>query len=176
MTTALRTAAPTVSNRPGSDLGATGKDECGEEERACYRDGAEPVGGPKVPGLRDQPGDGIAETDTDGGGDREGGDRPAGLVRRQVPPRDGHGHGEDAETDTLKAAADEELGEVVRDGGHDAAGDDTGQGEQDHVSLPGPVGQPAHDRGHECTDQQRDREQPFARAQGDTVSLGQRRE
>jgi hypothetical protein len=93
-----------------------------------------------------------------------------------VPPGYGHGDGEDAEADALEPPTDDQFGEVVRHRGHHAAGDHTGEGEEDHVPLPGPVGQPAHDRRHERPGQQGDGEQPFARTQGHVVGVGQRRD
>ena len=64
-----------------------------------------------------------------------------------MPPGDGHGNGQDSETDALEAAADQQFGEVLRYRRHHAADDHTAEREKNHVSLPGAVGQPAHDRG-----------------------------
>ena len=163
-----------MSRRREGDVGATGQDDGRQDQCAADGDRPEPVGGTEVPGLRDQSGDRVPETDADGGGDRQGGDRPPGLLGGQVPAGDGHGDREDAQTDALEAPPDEELGEVLRNRGHHTAGDDAGEGEEDHIALPGPVGEPAHDRCHECTGQQGDREQPFPRAERHMVGPGER--
>ncbi len=95
------------------------------------------------------------------------------LVCGQVPAGDGHGDGKDAQTHPLQAPPDEQFGEVVRNRRHHAASDDADEGEKDDIALPGPVGEPAHDRGHECAGQQGDREHPFPRAQRHVVGSRQ---
>jgi hypothetical protein len=68
-----------------------------------------------------------------------------------MPPGDGHGDRQDSEADALEAAADQQLGKVLRYRRNHAADDNTAEREKNYVSLPGAVGQPAHDRSDERT-------------------------
>ena len=161
---------------PGGARRAGRQDQRGEDQGPGHGDGTEPVGRPEVQELGDQPGHRIAETGPDGGGDRQGGDGPPGLLRWQVPAGDGHGHRQEPEAHALQGPADDQHGEPVGHRRDHAAHDDRAEGDEDDGPLAGPVGQPPHHRRGQGAGQQGDGEDPLPGAQRDPVGPRQGRD